>query len=171
MRDKILKHQHQLETCQKELKFQGFLFSGCIFGTLILLLHTKYGWYDILFDPCRALVFNNSLKPHWVEYPISILAGIVGLATHSIESSRPDQVGMLCCYWLAQWKCTNVFTIDNYLHNVAAGEYNMYTIPLSTHHNAAQWHGRWRWQPDSILFTHYSQEALLNASQIGILTS
>lgn len=95
MRDKILKHQHQLETCQKELKFQGFLFSGCIFGTLILLLHTKYGWYDILFDPCRALVFNNSLKPHWVEYPISILDGIVGLATHCIESSRPDQVVML----------------------------------------------------------------------------
>ena len=69
MGHKILKHQHQLETCQKELKFQGFLFSGCIFETLIL--STTY--IEILlisYSTPGIQQWHVSLKPHRVEYPI-----------------------------------------------------------------------------------------------------
>ena len=128
VRDKILKHQHQLETCQKELKFQGFLFSGCIFETTEILLISYYSTPGIQ-------QWHVSLKPHRVEYPI----------IHPRWNSRFGYT----LYWVQTrlWCC-----VVTDCHNRNVQMYLLFTIictmwrlentiPLSTHHNAAQWHG------------------------------
>ena len=171
MRDKILKHQHQLETCQKELKFQGFLFSGCIFHYYILLICYSTPGIQQFFKTTLSWISN--IHPRWNSR--------FGYTLYWVQQTRPGwDVVLLLTGTIEMYKCIYYWQLSaqcggwriQYVYNTSlhAPQCSSVTRPLVVTTLPLLFTlrcGTFR----SKIKSSYSQEALLNASQIGILTS